>query len=57
VDRRAEEYERRFPGTGIGEAQAIERLERIERTERIQSGHPHRRLFLVPEMPWKRERP
>lgn len=54
ASRLADEYERRFPGTGVGEAQAAERMERINFKE---DGRTHRRTgrtrgIIVPALPW-----
>lgn len=52
MHKKAEAYERRYPGTGVPEAQAIERMERIERKEREQR---RSRFVTVPELPWHKE--
>ncbi len=49
----AEEYERRYPGTGIPQAQAAERMERI--LARDARGTRRSRFVTVPEMPWHRK--
>jgi hypothetical protein len=54
ASRLAREYERRYPGTGVGEAQAAERMERIQFK---QDGAEHRRTgrtrgIIVPALPW-----
>jgi hypothetical protein len=52
--RLADQYERRFPDTGVSEAQAAERMDRILHKE--ESGE-HRRThrtrgIVVPDLPW-----
>lgn len=56
MDARAEAYERRYPETGVSEAQAIEREERLRFKERRASGHVtgRTRAFVMPELPWLR---
>lgn len=57
MDPRAAEYERRHPGTGVSEAQAIERFERIKHREDRASHHvTTARVFTMPAMPWHKER-
>lgn len=52
--RLADEYERRYPGTGVGEAQAAERMERIRFKEERQTGirTGRNRGIVVPALPW-----
>lgn len=53
---KSEQYERRFPGTGVGEAQAEERQERAEFKEesRTLRRTGRNRGIIVPELPWLR---
>lgn len=44
----AAEYESMYPGTGVGEAQAAERMERIHIRER----RGQRSSIVVPALPW-----
>ncbi len=52
----AEQYEKRYPATGVPEAQKEERMERIlfkqERGSLRRAGRT--RGIVVPELPWKR---
>lgn len=54
---KAARYERRFPGTGVSDAQAAERMERLDLKEKVtnEGGRKASRFFSVPELPWKRE--
>jgi hypothetical protein len=52
---KAEAYERLYPGTGVPEAQAIERQDRIEHRERRQGDGRRSRFTTVPELPWHRK--
>lgn len=54
VSRLADAYERRYPGTGVSEAQAAERMDRITFKE---DAAQHRRTgrtrgIIVPALPW-----
>jgi hypothetical protein len=53
----AAEYERRYPETGVSEAQKQERMERIlHREERSTGLRTHRsRGIIVPHLPWVKE--
>ena len=55
AESKATRYERRFPGTGVTEAQAAERQERLDRRERMASGGRRTRFVSVPELPWNRK--
>lgn len=52
---KAERYEKKFPGTGIPEAQKHERMDRIDfkqrKAEGLISGR-NSRFMTVPDMPW-----
>jgi hypothetical protein len=52
-----DEYERRYPETGVGGAQKQERAERLAfKTERQTHARTGRnRGIVVPDLPWKRE--
>ncbi len=53
---KAARYEKRYPGTGISEAQAAERQERLDlKARRRNGGRIGHRYVLVPELPWHRE--
>lgn len=54
AESKAARYEARFPGTGVGDAQAAERQERMDRRARVASGGRRTRFVGVPELPWKR---
>ena len=54
VERLAGEYEKRYPETGVSEAQAAERMERIAlKEDRASHKLTHRnRGIVVPDLPW-----
>lgn len=54
---KADQYERRFPDTGISDAQKQERMERLSFNEERQALRRTSRTrgIVVPELPWKRE--
>lgn len=54
TSRLADRYERLYPETGVGEAQAAERMERIEfKDEPRTHRRTHRnRGIVVPPLPW-----
>lgn len=54
---KAEQYERRFPETGVSDAQKAERMDRLAfREERRSARRTGRnRGIVVPDLPWKRE--
>jgi len=54
---RAARYEKLYPGTGVSEAQAAERMDRIDFKEDPGRRTRARRTFLVPDLPWKKEHP
>ncbi len=54
AESKAARYERRYPGTGVGAAQAAERQERLDLKRRRRDGGRGLRYFGVPELPWKR---
>jgi hypothetical protein len=56
VSKKAEKYERRFPGTGASEAQKEERQERAEFKEerRTLRRTGRNRGIIVPDLPWLR---
>lgn len=55
AESKAARYERRYPDTGLGDAQKAERMERLDLKERKSSGGQGVRFFGVPELPWKKE--
>lgn len=55
AETKAQRYERMYPGALTDDAQKAERMERIDLKERKKSGGRGTRLFLVPELPWKKE--
>jgi len=54
---KADKYEKRYPGTGIGESQKHERQDRIEFKERkAGTGRTSGTRYVgVPDMPWLHE--
>lgn len=55
AESKARRYERRFPATGIPEAQAAERMERLDlKSRRRDGGRIGHRFTLVPALPWHR---
>lgn len=55
---KAEQYEQRFPETGLPDAQKQERMERIEFKEerRTMRRTSRNRGIVIPELPWQREK-
>ncbi len=58
MNKKAEAYEKKYPGTGITEAQKIERQDRIEFKERkAGTGRTSGSRFVsVPELPWLKKK-
>lgn len=58
MTKKAEQYEKRYPNTGIPEAQKHERMERLEFKERkAGTGRTSGSKFIgVPDMPWLHEK-
>ncbi len=54
TSRLADEYHRLYPGTGVGEAQAAERMERIQFKQDVPAGRRTGRTrgIIVPALPW-----
>ena len=52
----ADEYERRFPGTGCPEGQKQERMERILYREDRPVRSRRSRSIIVPRLPWRDEK-
>jgi hypothetical protein len=54
MTKKADAYEKKYPGTGISEAQKHERMERLEFKERkTGTGRTSGSRFVsVPDMPW-----